>query len=187
MKLTKDPLFIWVALLFFYPLGLFLLLRTKWKPIYKISLSIGGGLFIAIILAIILIPTKASAPSYLLSVTDDRLYLGQSASFSLTADQQHYTDYTVSAENDCLSLSGNVFTAERIGKCRLTVTYGNHTESILITIDSDTGKNQKVYASPSGEKYHKTKSHGGKNAVAMIKEDAEQSGKTPCKICYKQF
>lgn len=40
-----------------------------------------------------------------------------------------------------------------------------------------------VYITPSGEKYHLSQSHAGKNAIETTLGDAIAAGKTPCKTC----
>ncbi|MBQ7096061.1 MAG: hypothetical protein IJN80_06405 [Clostridia bacterium] len=188
MKLRKDPLFIGAALCLFFPIGFILLLRSDCKKKYKIIFSLLGALlFLALTISLGTIKNKAPMPDYQLIVSKDTLKVGESGSLAVMDGNHLYSDITIDKENDCLSLQGTVFTAEKIGSCLLTATYGEEQDTVEIHITADDGGNEIVYCSAKGAKYHRTKSHGGKNSVEMSREDAVQSAKTPCKICYPTF
>lgn len=188
MKLRKDPLFIGAALCLFFPIGFLLLLKSDCKKKYKFIFSIlGAVLFIALTVSLGAIKSKTPPPDYQLIVSKDTLKVGESGSLAVMDGKHLYSDISIEAENDCLSLQGTVFTAEKIGTCLLTATYGEEQGTVEIHITADEGGNEVVYCSANGAKYHRTKSHGGKNSIEMSREDAEQSAKTPCKICYRTF
>ncbi len=188
MKLRKDPLFISAALCLFFPIGFILLLRSDCKKKYKIIFSLLGALlFILLTISLGTIKNNAPVPNYQLIVSKDTLKVGESGTLAVMDGNHLYSDITIDKENECLSLQGTVFTAEKSGACLLTVTYGEEQESLEIQITSDEGGNDTVYCSAKGSKYHRSKTHGGKNSVEMSREDAEQSSKTPCKICYSTF
>lgn len=55
-----------------------------------------------------------------------------------------------------------------------------HTESVTETTQQ---RGNTVYITPTGKRYHYSKSCAGKNARAVSKSDATGGGKTPCKKC----
>ena len=112
--------------------------------------------------------------------------VGQSGGIFLTNGTKYITEYTVTADSDALSLNNNVYTAQRVGTTQLVISSNGIEKQIQIDVVEGDSTLETVYASPSGKRYHKSKSHAGKNAIEMIEEDALQSQKTPCLTCYKK-
>ncbi len=126
------------------------------------------------------------AQDFTVTLTRSTLSPGQSGGVAVTHGAVYYTPFTVTADNDVLTVKNGVYTAVKPGTCQLTVTFGQEIQTVTVTVTHSPGTDSIVYASPTGERYHKTRSHAGSNAVSMTEEEALQSGKTPCKTCFKE-
>ena len=188
MNFKNHSLFIITALILFFPIGLIFLVRsdqpTKRKWIFA---SAGLILFLSILSLSFLFPAKETAiDDFEAFATRDQLTVGQSGGIFLTDGTKYITEFTVSADSDVLSLNNNVYTAQQVGTAQLVISSNGIEKRIKIDVIEGDSTLETVYASPSGKRYHKNKSHAGKNAIEMTEEDALQSQKTPCLICYKK-
>ena len=186
MKLRKDPLFIGATLLLFYPLGLILTLRSNFKrKIKTIFILLGAILNLCILCFAIYNPSKSNISKELqIKVSRNTLEVGQSGAVALYGQEIIDPNIELIPENDCLSISGTVYTAKKIGNCDLIIKHGHESTSIPIVVTADHGGDEIVYLTQGGKRYHKNKSHCRKNILKMTREEAIQTGKTPCKICY---
>ena len=186
LKLMKDPLFICASLFLFLPLGIFLIFKSDIKKSIKLWMIIAALAF-NLSVFLILFPYKA-APSqsnhFDLHISKTQLEVGESASISLINENKQNCDFTISADNDCVSLQGSVLTAEKIGSSTITVCYDDKVKTVPVQVVSDNGGGETVYLTQNGTRYHKTPSHCRKNIIEMTMVDARLSGKTPCKKCY---
>ena len=185
-KLKNEPVFLLAALIVFFPAGLFFLLRSELPAKRKCLLGSTGAIFFILLLipaAIRSDPVKAE--DFQLHVTREELSVGQSGGFYITDGSVYCNAFSAAVDNDVLYLQDNLYTASRPGQCTLTVFFGEEERKIRITVNDEPGTGNTVLASPSGTRYHRaTAAHAGSKAVEMTEEEALQSGKTPCKICY---
>ena len=187
MKLRHNILFISVILCLFWPLGLIILIQSN-KAIWKKWLMALGGLLIfcgLLFPAFIRTDPFPNENAFDLTVTRKSLTVGQSGGLSVTTDHFYYTDYTAECNNDILKINNNVYTAVNVGSCEIRVSFGNQTRTVQITVTEGKETDQTVYASPTGKRYHSSQSHAGANGLPFSEEEALQSGKTPCKVCWK--
>lgn len=187
MKRREEPVFMMAALCLFFPVGLFLLMRSERPRKTKWIMSACGFMVFAGLLSVAFtgLQKRPANTDFQLIVTRPVLSIGQSGGLAVTTGDFYYTDFSVTAENDILSVHHNVYTAQQTGYCILRVVFADECRTIGILVDDGPATDQRVFASPSGQRYHKSASHAGKNAVEITEEEALQSGKTPCKICYK--
>ena len=187
MKFKNEPLFLIAALCIFFPIGLILLLRSEFSRKAKLIMSCCCSvIFISLLsLAFLYHQHKYDPNSFQVIATRTRLLVGQSGGLAVTNDDDYITDFSITSNSEALEVHDSVYTAKSAGECTLEVTFQGQTRTIDITVDDEIATDSPVYASPSGERYHSRKSHGGKYAVEMTEEEALQSQKTPCKICYK--
>ncbi len=188
MNFKNHSLFIFTALILFFPIGLVFLLISDQPTKRKWILgAIGFLLFLSILSLSFLFPTnKNNIDDFDIYVSRDTLTVGQSGGIFISDDEKYLTDFTVSSDSDILSLNHNIYTAQRVGSARLFVSTEGIIKSIYINVVEGESTLETVYASPSGKRYHKNESHAGKNAIKMTEEDALQSQKTPCLTCYKK-
>lgn len=186
-KLKNEPIFLLAALIVFFPAGLFFLLRSELPAKRKCLLGSTGAIFFILLLipaaAIRSDPVKAE--DFQLHVTREELSVGQSGGFYITDGSVYCNAFSAAVDNDVLYLQDNLYTASRPGQCTLTVFFGEEERKIRITVNDEPKTGNTVLASPSGTRYHRAAAaHAGSKAVEMTEEEALQSGKTPCKICY---
>ncbi|MBQ6823495.1 MAG: hypothetical protein IJP27_02485 [Clostridia bacterium] len=156
--------------------------KTKW-----ILGTVGGIAFCGLLSLALIHPSipKHSSP-YELIATRTELAVGESGGFIITNGEDYITDYHAEADTNLLMLNGNSYTALFPGECILTVSHGDQCHSIPIRVIDAPGKDTIVLASPNGEKYHKTTAkHAGKYATQITEEEALQSEKSPCMVCYR--
>ncbi len=186
MKLKNNTLFVICALSLCFPIGLLFLIRSdkyRWQK-YTLGL-VGAILFFALLLtAFIRFNPPPMSNTFDLIVTRKTLSIGQSGGLCIANDVTYYTDFNVSTDNDCLTVKNNIYTAVEEGVCTLSVFFNDQIRTISITITGEDKTDEFVYASPTGERYHSNAKHAGKTAIKMTEEDALQSQKTPCKICW---
>ena len=187
MNIKNHPLFISIALILFFPIGLIFLLLSDQSPKRKWLMgSIGLILFASILsLSFLFPPNGANIDDFDIIVTRDTLTVGQSGGLLISNDERYITDYTITSESDILLVNDNIYTAQRVGTSCLTISSNGIRKSVEIHVIEGESTLETVYASTSGKRYHKVKSHAGKNAIDLTEEDALQSNKTPCSICYK--
>ncbi len=188
MNFKNHPLFIITALILFFPIGLIFLIRSDQPAKRKwILASAGSILFLSILSLSFLFPAKETTiDDFDVYATREQLTVGESGGIFLTDGTKYITEYTVSADSDVLSLNNNVYTAQQVGSAQLVVSSNGIEKQIQVDVVEGDSTLETVYFSPSGKRYHKNKSHAGKNSIEMIEEDALQSQKTPCSICYKK-
>lgn len=188
IKLKDEPAFVTAALCLCFPIGLFLLIRSALSLKAKWLIGVAGGIAFSGLLTLALFGRSESIDlaKFELATTRTNLSVGQSGGFIITNGNEYCTDYTVFAENDVLTVNKNLYTANKTGNCTLTVMFENEVRTTVITVNDGPATNNLVLASPNGERYHlPTANHAGKSAIEMTEEEALQSGKTPCKNCYK--
>ena len=187
MKRINNTLFLLSALCICFPIGLIFLFLSEKKYWQKIVLSVLGGIiFILLLLPAVLQRNKTvDLNEFGPIITRHELSIGQTGGIGLANDTVYYTDFTVTADNQCLKIDDNTYTAVEAGLCTLTIKFEDQIRTVLITVTDANNTNDTVYASPTGERYHATLNHAGKAGIAMTEEEALQSGKTPCKICWK--
>lgn len=127
----------------------------------------------------------ANSNEFDLITTRNVLSIGQSGGLAVINGDDYYTDFTVTANNDCICINNNIYTASKIGVCTLTVAFDDQIRTVDITVDNKANTNKTVYISPTGGRYHISSNHAGDTAIKITEEEALQSGKTPCKICWK--
>ena len=187
MKMKNNTVFLLSALCICLPIGLVLLFiseKTKWA---KILIATSGAIvfFTLLVPSILMRETLADPADFQPIVTRSELSVGQSGGLTLANDTHYHTDYKVVSSNDCLSVNNNIYTATKVGVCDLTIQFNDQIRTVTITINDNKMTDSIVYATPKGSRYHANLKHGGKNSIEMTEEDALQSGKTPCKICWK--
>lgn len=188
MNYKNHPLFIFAALILFFPVGLIFLLKSDQPKKQKMILaSVGLILFSSILSLSFLFPAKENKiDDFDVYVTKDQLTIGQSGGIFLIDGAKYLTEYTVSTDSDVLSVNNNVYTAHQVGSAQLVIARNGIEKRVKIDVVDGDSTLETVYFSPSAKRYHKTKSHAGKNAIEMTEEDALQSQKTPCLTCYKK-
>ena len=189
LKLKDEPLFLIAALCLFFPIGLIFLIQSERSFKFKWSAGVGSCLCFLSLLSFALLnrPQDADPRRFQVSATRETLSIGQSGGFLVTDGSRYYTDYTVRAENELLHVEHNLYTALKPGICTLTISFGQEERTLKIIIKEGPATDSIVLSSPSSERYHLiTAEHAGKKAVEMTEEDALQSGKTPCKNCFKE-
>lgn len=187
MKLRHNTLFMAVILCLFWPLGIILLIKSNKTIRQKWVMALTGLLIFCALLFPAFLRTDPfpKETAFDLTVTRQNLTVGQSGGLSVTTDHFYYTDYTVECNNNILKIDNNIYTAVNIGSCLVSVSFGNETRSVEITVTEGNATDQTVYASPTGNRYHLIKSHAGANGLPFTEEEALLSGKTPCKVCWK--
>lgn len=187
MKLKDNLTFLICALCVFFPIGLIFLILSDKRPWQKTVLSLMGAAVFAALLLPALIRSEApiDPDAFEIIATRKTLTVGQSGGLAVANDTVYHTDFQVSPENECLEVKDNIYTAAKEGTCILTVSFRDQVRQIAITVTDGERTDETVYASPTGERYHANKKHGGKNAVQMTEEEALCSNKTPCKICWE--
>ncbi len=189
LKLKDEPLFLIAALCFFFPIGVIFLINSERSAKFKWIAGIGSCLvFLGMLsLALLTRPQAVDPAHFHVSVTRETLSVGQSGGFVITDGDRYCTAYTVATENSLLNVEDNLYTAVRPGICTLTISFGEEVRTVKIKIIEGQGTDSIVLSSPSSERYHlNTAKHAGKKAVEMTEEDALQSGKTPCKNCFRE-
>lgn len=188
LKLKDEPIFLIAALCVFFPIGLIFLICSERSSKFKWFAGFGGCLIFCCLLSFAFLgqPKEVDPSTFQVSITRETLSVGQSGGLLITNGDQYCTSYDIIAENDVLAVKNNLYTAQKPGKCTLTVSFGEETRTIEILVNDEPGTDSTVLASPTGERYHLiTAAHAGKKAVKMTEEDALQSGKSPCKNCFK--
>ncbi len=187
MKFKDQTLFLISSLILFFPIGIILLLFSNQSTKRKWILSIIGLLVSILLFLTALLPglKQESSAEVEIITTRRELSVGQSGGFSVTVNNAIATDFEVYAQNDVLVVHDNIYTAVKPGKCELIITCENATKSIKILVTDGNRTDETVYASPTANRYHSMQTHAGKRAFKMTEEDALQSGKTPCMVCYK--
>ncbi len=187
MKFKDEPIFLSATLCLFFPIGLILLLRSELSKRLKWILGFSGATIFLLLLSHIFInlPQDIENAEFHVAVTRKELSVGQSGGLAVTNGQDYITQFEISANCNILDVHDTVYTAIKPGVCTLTVTYGDRVQKIDIHVNDDIATNQTVFSSPSAERYHKTQTHSGKYGIAMSEEEALQSKKTPCRICYR--
>ena len=188
MKFKNEPIFLIAALSLFFPIGLLFLFsselsRSKKWVIGTCSLALFIGL---LSLIFINLPQQHHPEEFNVVITRPKLSVGQSGGLAVTNGESYITDFSVQTDNGILDIHDSVYTAAAPGTCTLTVSFYEITHKIKITVLEGPSTESLVFASPTGERYHRNKEHGGKYAVSMTEEEALRSDKTPCKICYKK-
>ncbi|MBQ7935616.1 MAG: hypothetical protein IJ333_04640 [Clostridia bacterium] len=186
MKLKNDPIFLLALLCLCWPIGLLLLIKSYHTVPHKWWMGICGAfIFIVLLTPAVINFAKTPHPEdFDLTITRTTLSVGQSAGLAVTADDHYYNDFSVNVNNDVLSVHGNTFTAVKPGKCLLSVQFEQETRTAEITVNEEKRTDETVYASPTGQRYHSSPNHAGSTVVILTEEEALQSGKTPCKICW---
>ncbi len=187
MKFKDHTLFLISALILFFPIGIVLVFLSSQSAKRKWILSTIGLLASILLFSAALLPCIKEENSNEIEIiaTRQELTVGQSGGFAVAANNAIATDFEIHAQNDILTVHDNIYTAVRPGKCELTITCGNATKSIEISVTDGTRTDETVYTSPTANRYHSRQTHAGKRAFKMTEEDALQSGKTPCMVCYK--
>ncbi len=189
MKFRNNRSFLITMLCLCWPIGLLLLLKADQKIFHKIIISIGSLLiFIALLsTAMLTFHKEPSADTFEIIATRKELSVGESGGFCISTNDHYIADYAITcSDSEVLSVKNNLYTALKSGVCTITVHYKNTSKSIQIQVNTNTATNKTVYASPTGQRYHSSITHGGKSAIPFSEEEALQSGKTPCKICWKE-
>ena len=188
MKTYEHPIFLITSLCLFFPIGLVLLILSDHPAKKKLLMAITGGLIFAALLTTVCIgmPKTVEITELELAITKDQLTIGQSGGFSVHSSGSLITDFKATASNDSIRINENVYTAIKEGSATIHITAGDIETSFIVTVVEGTATDSIVYLSPTGSRYHDTLTHAGKNTIKMTEEEALRSGKTPCKICYKQ-
>ncbi len=189
MQLRENRLFIACSLVLFYPVGLFLLLRSPLNKKIKWIAAIAGAILFIGMLSLSLLGRQQdtfNTDQFELLATRYNLSIGQSGGLALYNNENYYCDFKVESDNtDILEVRGNLYTAKAPGKCTLTVTFLDEVRKMQITVYEKPDTSATVYITPHGERYHINQKHAGETALAVTEEDALMSSKTPCKLCYK--
>lgn len=187
MKFKDHALFLISALILCFPIGLILVILSNQTVKRKWLLCIIGLLASTLLLLTALFPIsqKKAAENLEIIATRNELSIGQSGGFSVASNDAIETEFKVHPQNDCLTVHDNIYTAVKPGKCELKITCGEKTKSIEILVTEEDRTDETVFSSPTASRYHSKQTHAGKNNLKMTEEDALQSGKTPCMICYK--
>ncbi len=188
-KIKNEPVFLFTALCLFFPFALILLLRSELKRSLKYLLgTLSLFVFITLLSLAVLQPSKNIDLSQMqLCITRETLSVGQSGGLIISDGTTYCTDYTVHTAGNCLEINGITYTAISPGKERIIVVFKDITRTVEITVTDEVKTDTPVFASPGGERYHRSDAkHAGKKAVIMTEEEALQSGKTPCKSCYQK-
>lgn len=187
MKINEHPLFLMASLSLFFPIGLVLLILTDHPARRKIIMAVSGGILFLMLLATTFfgIPKAEEYGELEVVITKDQLTVGQSGGFTVQRGKKIVGDFKARASNGNLQINDNIYTALKEGSTTVTVQAQGLEETFEINVIPGIATDSTVYLSPTGERYHKTDSHAGHNAITMTEEEALRSGKTPCKICYK--
>jgi hypothetical protein len=187
MKTLQNPYFIIISLCLCFPLGLFLLIKSELNTKRKWICGIAGALIFLTLITLALLPWdfKETATSYEIIATRETLAIGESGGFAVCGKNSVISDFKATSNNDVVAVSDNIYTAQKEGNCTITVEYLGQTKSFTITVDGNAPKDFDVFITAKGTRYHKTSNHAGKSALKISEEEALMSGKTPCKICYK--
>jgi len=187
MKLKNSTPFLMALLCLCWPLGVVFTIKSEKPTGHKwFYCTIGLLAFIGLLLpATIQPPEPPPCKDFDITASRTALAVGQSGGLSVTAKDHYYTDFTVESNNDVVIVQNNIYTAQKEGTCTLTITFENEVRTIEILVTGTDHTNEIVYASPTGQRYHRSSNHAGKNAMKFTEEEALQSGKTPCKICWK--
>lgn len=188
MKFKNHPLFLITILSLFFPLGIIFLILSELPGKRKVLFAaIGLTIFVLLVsLAFLNKPNAITFDDFQVYATRNELSLGQSGGLLIAAeDDTILTNYSIQTTKE-LKLSGTVYTAQKCGNAKITITANNKEKEVEILINDTAPVNETVFLSPTGKRYHKTKSHAGKNSIPMLEEEAIQSAKTPCLICYKK-
>lgn len=187
MKFKDHTLFLITALILFFPIGIVFIILSTQSAKRKWLLSILGLLASILLFSAAFLPyiKQDHTTDIEIIATRQELSVGQSGGFSVITSNAIATEFEVYAQNEILTVHDNVYTAIKPGKCELKIICGNSAKSIEISVTEGNRTDETVYASPSANRYHSRQTHAGKRAFEMTEEDALQSGKTPCMVCYK--
>ncbi len=187
MKFKDHTLFLISALFLFFPIGIILVILSNQSVKRKWVLSTIGFAVSILLFSTAFLPyiKQDHRSDIAIIATRQELSVGQSGGLSVTVNNAIATDFEVYAQNEILTVHDNVYTAVKPGKCELKIICENTSKSIEISVAEGNRTDETVYASPSANRYHSQKTHAGKRAFKITEEDALQSGKTPCMVCYK--
>ena len=188
MKFKNEPIFMATISCLFFPIGIGLLFKSELSKRVKLIIGFSGTVINLLLLsfAFTFTPTQINSNKFNAVATRTELSVGQSGGLAVTDGKNYINAFTVTTDSNILKLHDSTYTAAKEGTAILTVQYADQQQKIQITVNDQRPTDSTVYSSATAERYHKKQSHSGKKAVAMTEEEALQSGKTPCKICYQK-
>lgn len=174
----KSALAIIIALLLFFPLGLYWMwTKSNWKKPIKIVITVVYAIYFLFCVIVVATPTDSTEKTKETTTISVSEITSESATTETTSETTTETttkETTTSATTTAQNTTQKTTTTEKA-----TTT----TKKQAPAQNSNSSDGRTVYKTPTGKRYHFDPDCGGKNSSAVSLDDAISMGLTPCQKC----